>query len=55
MLLATDIAAAIDSPLPIGETARDFYAKTLRHQPELGQKDFSSVYKHLEQIVGRKE
>ncbi|OJA19684.1 hypothetical protein AZE42_06947 [Rhizopogon vesiculosus] len=54
MLLATDIAASTDSPLPMGVSARDFYTETLKHQPDLAQKDFSSVYKHLEQI-GRKD
>lgn len=50
MLLATDIATSTNSPLPMGESARDFYAETLKRQPDLVQKDFSSVYKHLEQM-----
>lgn len=54
MFLATDIADSVASALPMGKCARDFYMETLRHEPDLGDKDFSSVYKHLEEM-GRKE
>ncbi|KAG1749083.1 NAD binding domain of 6-phosphogluconate dehydrogenase-domain-containing protein [Suillus paluster] len=50
MLLATDIAASTDSPLPLGKSAQNFYAETLQHRPDLAQKDFSSVYERLEQM-----
>lgn len=50
MLLATGVAASTDSPLPLGKSAQQFYAETLRHRPDLAQKDFSSVYERLEQM-----
>ncbi|KAH7889932.1 NAD binding domain of 6-phosphogluconate dehydrogenase-domain-containing protein [Phlebopus sp. FC_14] len=50
MYLATDIATVTGSPLPLGESARDFYAEVLRRRPQLARKDFSSVYLHLEEV-----
>ncbi|KAJ7632230.1 6-phosphogluconate dehydrogenase [Roridomyces roridus] len=47
MGLASDIAAQTGSPLPLGETARKLYSLMIAQQPELGSKDFSSVYKFL--------
>lgn len=48
MDLATNIGKASHSALPLGEAARGIYEAAIRRRPELGKKDFSSVYVHLE-------
>ncbi|KAF9228682.1 hypothetical protein BS17DRAFT_744692 [Gyrodon lividus] len=54
MDLALNIANTSNSPLPIGEAARDFYAEVIIRRPDLAKKDFSSIYKHLkEKLTGR--
>ncbi|KAI6019641.1 3-hydroxyisobutyrate dehydrogenase [Pisolithus orientalis] len=52
MRLATDIASARRSPLPLGQAARDLYARVLKVSPELARKDFSSVYRYLKDLSG---
>ncbi|KAI6110047.1 3-hydroxyisobutyrate dehydrogenase [Pisolithus sp. B1] len=52
MLLASDIASARSSPLPLGQAARDLYADVLKMSPELAKKDFSSVYRYLKDLGG---
>lgn len=52
MRLATDIASARSSPLPLGQAARDLYARVLKVSPELARKDFSSVYRYLKDLSG---
>ncbi|KAF9452843.1 3-hydroxyisobutyrate dehydrogenase [Macrolepiota fuliginosa MF-IS2] len=47
MGLATDIAKKHSSPLPLGEAAEALYASSIRDQPELAARDFSSIYKYL--------
>jgi len=47
MGLATDIARQTGIRLPLGETAGILYSFMIAQQPELGQKDFSSVYRFL--------
>jgi 3-hydroxyisobutyrate dehydrogenase len=51
MGLATDIASASGSPLPLGEAAECIYEEVLKRQPELARKDFSSVYQYLHQAA----
>ncbi|KIJ60623.1 hypothetical protein HYDPIDRAFT_98323 [Hydnomerulius pinastri MD-312] len=50
MNLAMDIANANNSPLPLGQSARDFYTEVINHRPDLAKKDFSSVYRHLKEL-----
>jgi len=47
MALASNIAQQRQSPLPLGEAAKDIYSKVVRERPELSTKDFSSVYSFL--------
>ncbi|KAH9951276.1 3-hydroxyisobutyrate dehydrogenase [Amylocystis lapponica] len=47
MGLARDIAEAMSSPLPLGTVAQEIYEEVIQDDPELGNKDFSSVYRHL--------
>lgn len=47
MGLATDIAKKNNSPLPLGEAAEALYGNSIRDQPELATRDFSSIYKYL--------
>ncbi|EAU88397.1 3-hydroxyisobutyrate dehydrogenase [Coprinopsis cinerea okayama7 len=49
MRLATDIAEKNQSALPLGVAARELYQKAIEEKPELAKKDFSSVFKFLEQ------
>ena len=49
MGLAASASTALYSPLPLGEAARSIYQEMLDRYPELGKKDFSSVYRYLEQ------
>lgn len=50
MELATNIAKASRSALPLGNAARDFYEEAIRHRPDVAKKDFSSVYVHLKDL-----
>ncbi|KAJ8093307.1 hypothetical protein AAF712_009779 [Marasmius tenuissimus] len=56
MSLATNIASASGSPLPLGEAAESLYAQVIKEEPELARKDFSSVYRYLSKAAaqGRK-
>ena len=47
MCLATDLADSTGSPLPLGKKAEKIYADVVSEDPELSQKDFSSVYRYL--------
>ncbi|KAI0747971.1 3-hydroxyisobutyrate dehydrogenase [Daedaleopsis nitida] len=47
MGLATDLAQAIGSPLPMGQAAERIYADVVSEDQELANKDFSSVYRYL--------
>ena len=47
MGLATDLAEAIGSPLPMGQAAERIYADVVSEDEELANKDFSSVYRYL--------
>jgi len=46
--LATDIAEKQRSPLPLGHAAKAIYSEVIEKKPELGTKDFSSVYQYFE-------
>lgn len=48
MGLATDIAVNQRSPLPLGNAAKAIYSEVIEKKPELGTKDFSSVYQYFE-------
>jgi len=48
MGLASDIARQSQTPLPLGEAAKDIYSAVVESQPELAKKDFSSVYRFLQ-------
>lgn len=52
MGLATEIGRLSDSPLPLGLMAEKIYAEMVEKMPELQNKDFSSVYKYLQQRSG---
>lgn len=56
MGLATEVASLSGSPLPLGGAAETIYEDVLKRQPELGRKDFSSVYQYLNRAAqdGRK-
>ena len=47
MGLATDIGDKYGVPLPLGEAAEKIYSEVIEREPELGRKDFSSVYQYL--------
>ena len=47
MGLASDVARQRESPLPLGEAAKEIYAKIIQQRPDLAKKDFSSVYQYL--------
>jgi len=49
MGLASNVAQQLKSPLPLGEAAKDIYAKTIEKCPELASRDFSSVYRFLKE------
>ena len=49
MGLASDIAHQRNSPLPLGEAAKEIYAKVIEKYPELAGRDFSSVYSFLKE------
>lgn len=48
MGLASHVAAQYETPLPLGEAAKEIYEEVSR-SPELANKDFSAVYKFLQQ------
>ncbi|KAJ7684711.1 3-hydroxyisobutyrate dehydrogenase [Mycena polygramma] len=50
MGLASDIARKTGTVLPLGDTALGVYKRMIGQHPELGRKDFSSVYVHLESM-----
>ena len=54
MGLATVIAHQKDIPLPLGKAAEVIYSQVIKNNPELAQRDFSSVYLHLQKEAGRK-
>ncbi|TBU66003.1 3-hydroxyisobutyrate dehydrogenase [Dichomitus squalens] len=47
MGLATDLAVSTGTPLPLGKKAEKIYADVVSEDPELSNKDFSSVYRYL--------
>lgn len=47
MGLATDLAEGAGCPLPMGQVAEKIYADVVSEDPELANKDFSSVYRYL--------
>ncbi|OJT08686.1 3-hydroxyisobutyrate dehydrogenase, mitochondrial [Trametes pubescens] len=47
MGLATDLAESTGIPLPLGNVAEKIYADVVSEDPELANKDFSSVYRYL--------
>ena len=47
MGLATDLAEATGTPLPLGNAAEKIYADVVSEDAELANKDFSSVYRYL--------
>lgn len=47
MGLATDLAESTGIPLPLGNAAEKIYADVVSEDPELANKDFSSVYRYL--------
>jgi 3-hydroxyisobutyrate dehydrogenase len=51
MGLATDIGTSSGSPLPLAEAAESVYAEMLKQHPDLGRKDFSSVYLFLREAT----
>lgn len=50
MGLATGSGKMLSVPLPLGEKAEEVYAEMLKGKPELTNRDFSSVYKYLEEL-----
>ncbi len=54
MGLATDLAGAVGSPLPMGQLAEKVYADVVSEDPELANKDFSSVYRYLRSAYPKK-
>ncbi|KAF9792476.1 3-hydroxyisobutyrate dehydrogenase [Thelephora terrestris] len=50
MGLATGSGKMLKVPLPLGEKAEEVYAEMLKANPELINRDFSSVYKYLEKL-----
>jgi len=49
MGLASNVAQQKKSPLPLGEAAKEIYAKAIKQHPELASRDFSSVYRFLKE------
>ncbi|KAI0957182.1 hypothetical protein AcW1_005655 [Taiwanofungus camphoratus] len=54
MGLAKDIANAMGSPLQLGSAAEKIYGDVVRDDPELSNKDFSSVYRYLRLAANQK-
>ncbi|EIN07680.1 3-hydroxyisobutyrate dehydrogenase [Punctularia strigosozonata HHB-11173 SS5] len=52
--LASSIAKARNSPLPLGEVAEKIYAQVIDSNESLIRKDFSSVYLHLRDQMERR-
>jgi 3-hydroxyisobutyrate dehydrogenase len=52
MGLATGSGKMLNVPLPLGEKAEEVYAEMLKTKPELAVRDFSSVYRYLEELQG---
>jgi 3-hydroxyisobutyrate dehydrogenase len=50
MNLATNVASASNSPLPLGEAARDLYTEAIARRPDLARKDFSSIYQYIRKL-----
>lgn len=49
MGLATGSGKALNVPLPLGEKAEEVYTEMLKAKPELAMRDFSSVYRYLDE------
>ncbi|KAI0811243.1 6-phosphogluconate dehydrogenase, partial [Irpex lacteus] len=47
MGLATEVGDLVGCSLPMGEAAERIYAEVIEAEPELANKDFSSVYRYL--------
>lgn len=52
MGLATGSGKMLNVPLPLGKRAEEVYEEMLKTKPELGIRDFSSVYRYLEGLQG---
>ena len=52
MKLASEAARRTGTPLPIGGAAERLYEKVLREKEDYRRKDFSVVYKYLEEKEG---
>ena len=50
MGLAAESASVTNTKLPLGSQAYRLYEDVIRTQPELARKDFSCVYKYLEDL-----
>ena len=50
MGLATGSGDMLKVPLPLGKRAEEVYTEMLKAKPELAVRDFSSVYKYLEEL-----
>ena len=49
MGLATGSGRMLSVPLPLGEKAEEVYGEMVKKRPELANRDFSSVYRYLEE------
>ena len=49
MGLATGSGKMLNVPLPLGEKAEEVYAEMVKMRPELANRDFSSVYRYLDE------
>lgn len=52
LVLALRAAESVDSPLYTGELTERVYREMMAKNEEMGQRDFSVVYKYLEEVVG---
>jgi 3-hydroxyisobutyrate dehydrogenase len=52
LVLALRAAESVDSPLYTGELTERVYREMMSKNEEMGQRDFSVVYKYLEEVVG---
>lgn len=52
MGLATGSGKALNVPLPLGTKAEEVYGEMLKTRPGLATRDFSSVYRYLEELEG---
>ncbi|KAI0797841.1 3-hydroxyisobutyrate dehydrogenase [Abortiporus biennis] len=56
MGLATAAGESVGAPLPMGKAAEQIYGKMVEEDAELARKDFSSVYRYLEEVSeGKRE